>query len=74
MEYLSGVVLQEMKVRAPVSPVYPVYARKGATVAGGRRLVGDFPLQPSGYLRSNCRRLREPDGVMPSACITCVRQ
>src|SRR5437868_4667850 len=62
MEYLSGRVLQEMKARAPVSPVHPVYARKGATVAGGRRLAGDFPLRPSGYLRSSCRRLREADG------------
>ena len=24
MDYLSGVVLQEMKARAPVSPVHPV--------------------------------------------------
>jgi hypothetical protein len=62
MEYLSGKVLQEMKARCPVSPVQPVYATKGRTVAGGRRLVGDFPLRPSGYLRSSCRRLREPDG------------
>ena len=62
MEYLSGVVLQEMKARAPVSPVHPVYATKGRTVPGGRRLAGDFPLRPSGYLRSSCRRLREPDG------------
>jgi hypothetical protein len=29
---------------------------------GRKRLVGDFPLPPSGYLRSSCRRLREPDG------------
>jgi hypothetical protein len=62
MEYLSGKVLQEMTARAPVSPVHPVYATKGRTVAGGRRLAGDFPLRPSGYLRSSCRRLREPDG------------
>ena len=62
MEYLSGKVLLEMKARAPVSPVQPVYARKGATVAGGRRYAGDFPLRPSGYLRSSCRRLREADG------------
>ena len=31
-------------------------------MAGGRRLAGDIPLRPSGYLRSSCRRLREPDG------------
>jgi hypothetical protein len=42
MEYLSGKVLQEMKARRPVSPVQPVYATKGRTVAGGRRLAGDF--------------------------------
>ena len=62
MDYLSGKVLQEMKARCPVSPVQPVYATKGQTVAGGRKLAGDFPLRPSGYLRSSCRRLREPDG------------
>ena len=62
MEYLSGKVLQEMKARRPVSPVQPVYATKGRTVAGGRRLAGDFPLRPSGFLRSSCRRVREPDG------------
>ena len=61
-EYLSGKVLLEMKARAPVSPVHPVYATKGATVPGGRRLVGDFPLRPSGFLRSSYRRLREADG------------
>ena len=31
-------------------------------VPGGRRLAGDFPLRPSGYLRSSCRRDREADG------------
>ena len=62
MDYLSGKVLQEMKARAPVSPVQPVYATRGATVPGGRRFAGDFPLRPSGFLRSRCRRLREPDG------------
>ena len=62
MEYLSGVVLLEMKARAPVSPVQPVYATKGATVPGGRRFAGDFPLRPSGFLRSSCRRVREADG------------
>jgi hypothetical protein len=62
MEYLPGKVLQEMKARCPVSPVQPVYATKGRTVAGRRRLAGDFPLRPSGYLRSSCRRFREPDG------------
>ncbi len=62
MECLSGKMLLEMKARCPVSPVHPVYASLGRTVAGGRRLAGDFPLRPGGYLRSSCRRLREPDG------------
>lgn len=62
MDYLSGKVLQEMKARAPVYPVQPVYATRGRTVPGGRRFAGDFPLRPSGFLRSSCRRLREPDG------------
>jgi hypothetical protein len=39
-----------------------VYATKGATVPGGRRFAGDFPLRPSGFLRSSCRRVREADG------------
>lgn len=62
MDYLSGVVLQEMKARCPVSPGQPVYTTKGRTVPGGSRLAGGLPLRPSGYLRSSCRRLREPDG------------
>ena len=61
-DYLSGVVLQEMKARCPVSPVQPVYATKGRTVPGGCRLAGDFPLSSAGFLRSLCRRVREPDG------------
>jgi hypothetical protein len=70
MDYLGGRILQEMKARAPVSPVEPVYATGGATVSGGRRLAGDFPLRPSGYLRSSCRKWRDGDGsicVGPSA-------
>ena len=43
-------------------PVHPPYATKGRTVARGRRYAGDFPLRPSGYLRSSCRRFREADG------------
>jgi len=62
MDYLSGKVLLEMKARAPASSVHPVYATKGRTVSGGRRLAGDFPPRPSGFMRSSCRRLREPDG------------
>lgn len=67
MDYLSGLVLGEMKARCPVSQVQPVYASKGATVSGGTRYGGDFPLRPSGYLRSSCRKWRdEADG---SICI-----
>ena len=70
MDYLSGKVLNEMKARCPVSPVQPVYATGGKTVEGGSRYGGDFPLRPSGYLRSSCHKWREPDGsicVGPSA-------
>jgi hypothetical protein len=62
MDMLAGRVLSAQKARCPVSPVQPVYASGGATVAGGTRYAGDFPLRPSGYLRSSCRALREPDG------------
>ena len=39
--------------------MFPSYASGGATVAGGRRSAGDFPLRPSGYLRSSIRRFRD---------------
>ena len=39
MEYLSGKVLLEMKARAPVSPVQPVYATQGRD-RGGRAQAG----------------------------------
>jgi hypothetical protein len=61
-DYLSGAVLQEMKAMCPVSPVQPDYATKGRIVPGGCRLAGDFPLRSAGFLRSLCRRVREPDG------------
>jgi hypothetical protein len=62
MDMLAGRVLSAMKAACPVSPVQGVYASGGATVSGGARLSGDFPLRPSGYLRSSCRSLREEDG------------
>jgi hypothetical protein len=51
-----------MKAAIPVSKVQPVYATGGATVPGGTRYAGDFPLRPSGYLRKSVRRYREPGG------------
>jgi hypothetical protein len=62
LDFCAGVVVNEMKRLAPVSPVQPVYATGGATVAGGRRHAGDFPLRPSGYLRSSIAAFRHPDG------------
>jgi len=62
LDRAASKVLQEMKRRCPVSKVQPVYASGGATVKGGSRFAGDFPLQPSGYLRRSCRKQLEPDG------------
>lgn len=62
MDRFAGVIAVAMKRLIPVSPVYPVYARKGATVTGGRRHAGDFPLRPSGYMRSSVRQDRQADG------------
>lgn len=62
MDGLGDRVLLKMKADCPVSPVQPVYATKGRTVPGGTRYAGDFPLRPSGYLRSSCRKWRMPDG------------
>jgi hypothetical protein len=64
MDHAAAVINNGQKVRCPVSRVYPVYASGGATVAGGRRLAGDFPLRPSGYLRSSIRSIRQPDGAI----------
>jgi hypothetical protein len=55
LDMLAGRVLSAMKAACPVSPIpQPV---PGDTFYGG-----DFPARPSGYLRSSCRALREPDG------------
>jgi hypothetical protein len=62
MDHASAVIENGQKRRCPVSPVFPVYASGGATVAGGTRYGGDFPLRPSGYLRSSITRRRMPDG------------
>jgi len=51
-----------MKARCPVSKVSPVYATGGATVPGGQRNAGDFPLRPSGTLRKSVVRVKQPDG------------
>lgn len=62
LDVAAALVVNEMKRLCPVSKVQPVYATRGATVAGGRRYAGDFPLRPSGYLRSSIRAIRMPDG------------
>lgn len=59
MAATAAKITNNMKRLAPVSPVYPV---SGAVVAGGRRYGGDFPLRPSGYMRSSIRAFRMPDG------------
>lgn len=71
MDMLAGRVLSAMKAHCPVSKV-PTQDASGRWRAGGKwakapsgasvRYAGDFPLRPSGYLRSSCRSLREPDG------------
>lgn len=62
MDEIAGQVQVAVKAACPVSKNYPVYATGGATVAGGRRSAGDFPLRPSGRMRSSVVRLREPNG------------
>jgi hypothetical protein len=59
MRQLAGRVVVGQKRRCPVAPVYPV---SGATVPGGRRSAGDFPLRPSGYMRTSIHAFPEPDG------------
>lgn len=53
LDVLAARAVVVMKAAAPVSKVQRVYASPGATVAGGTRYGGDFPLRPSGYLRSS---------------------
>lgn len=62
MDEISGRLVNTMKALCPVSKVEPVYASGGATVPGGVRYPGDFPLRPSGYLRSSIHAFRLPDG------------
>lgn len=71
LDRAASKVLQEMKRRCPVSKLPQVrgaggrfvsVTKTGATVAGGTRYAGDFPLQPSGYLRRSCRKMLEADG------------
>jgi hypothetical protein len=57
MDAIAGKIQVAQKAACPVSPVYPV---SGATAAGGRRHAGDFPLRPSGRMRSSIRRVTEP--------------
>lgn len=59
LDQLAGRVVIGQKRRCPVAPVYPV---SGATAPGGTRHAGDFPLRPSGYMRTSVHAFREPDG------------
>jgi len=71
LDRAASKVLQEMKRRCPVSKLPQIrgaggrfvsVTKTGATVKGGTRYAGDFPLQPSGYLRRSCRKQLEADG------------
>jgi hypothetical protein len=62
MDRLAAVAVNLMKAHIPVSKVQPVYASGGATVSGGVRYGGDFPLRPSGFLRNSTRAYRQEDG------------
>lgn len=71
LDRAASKVLQEMKRRCPVSKLprlrdssgrFVSPTKTGATVKGGTRYAGDFPLQPSGYLRRSCRKQLEADG------------
>jgi hypothetical protein len=62
MDRVAAAIVLAEKRHAPVSKVQKVYASKGAVVKGGRRHLGDFPLRPSGYLRSSIHAMRQPDG------------
>lgn len=56
---LAGRVQIGMKRRCPVSDVAGV---SGAVVPGGTRHAGDYPLRPSGYMRTSVHRFPQPDG------------
>lgn len=62
LDHVAGILTVGQKRRCPVSPVFPVYASGGATVPGGTRYAGDFPLRPSGYLRSSIHAFRVNGG------------
>ena len=68
VDQVAATLVREIKRRAPVSKVQPVYARPlppGRSVRGGTarvRYPGDLPLQASGHLRSSVRAVRMPDG------------
>jgi hypothetical protein len=62
MDIFAGRLVVTMKALTPVSRVQPVYATGGATVPGGTRYPGDFPLRPSGYLRSSIHAFRVGPG------------
>lgn len=62
LDRVAAIAVVTMKRLTPVSPVFRVYATGGAVVRGGRRSAGDFPLRPSGHLRTSVRAFREPDG------------
>lgn len=62
LDRLAAQLVVAMKREAPVSKTVPVYAARGATAPGGRRFAGDFPLRPSGFLRSSIHAFRMADG------------
>lgn len=59
MDQAAAILVVGIKRRANVSRVRP-----GALPAGTRtrRLAGDFPLRPSGYMRSSVAAFRQADG------------
>src|SRR5438874_1231951 len=58
MEYVAGLIETGMKRTCPVSPVYQVYSKPLADL----HFPGDFPLRPSGFLRSSIGRVRDSNG------------
>jgi hypothetical protein len=72
MSRVSAELVREMKRRCPVSHPPPVYAIEAARQEGRRhrrdktpspaRFAGDFPLRPSGWLRSSIRAEPGPNG------------
>jgi hypothetical protein len=72
MSRVSAELVREMKRRCPVSKQVPVYAIAAARAEGRKHRrdrvanpvahAGDFPLRPSGYLRSSIRAVQLGDG------------